>query len=69
MTLHIAHRRWHIGVLVLVLALAVFTIRSLWSLRSNKALVARLGEFVTLPAEEQAKERRKEVDAVLIAAS
>ena len=53
----------------LVLALAVFTIRALWSLRSNRALVARLGEFVTLPAEEQATERRKEVDALLLAAS
>ena len=53
----------------LMLALAIFTIRALWSLRSNKALVARLGEFVTLPAEEQAAERRKEVDALLLAAS
>jgi tight adherence protein B len=53
---------------VLMLALAVFTIRALWSLRSNRALVARLGEFVTLPAEEQAVERRKEVDALLAAA-
>ena len=53
---------------VLVLALLVFTIRALWSLRSNRALVARLGEFVTLPSEEQAAERRKEVDAVLLAA-
>ena len=41
-------------VVVLVLALVFFTLRALWSLRSNKALVARLGEFVTLPAEEQA---------------
>jgi tight adherence protein B len=56
-------------IVVLVLALAIFTIRALWSLRSNKALVARLGEFVTLPAEEQATERRKEVDALLLAAS
>jgi len=53
----------------LMVALAVFTVRALWSLRSNKALVARLGEFVTLPAEEQAAERRKEVDALLAAAS
>ena len=53
----------------LMLALAIFTIRALWSLRSNRALVARLGEFVTLPAEEQATERRKEVDALLLAAS
>ena len=53
----------------LMLALAFFTIRALWSLRSNRALVARLSEFVTLPAEEQAKERRKEVDALLLAAS
>jgi len=56
-------------VVALVIALVYFTLRSLWSLRSNKALVARLGEFVTLPAEEQAKERRKEVDALLLAAS
>ena len=48
-----------------ILALVVFTIRSLWSLRSNKALVARLGDFVTLPAEEQAAARRKEVDVLL----
>jgi tight adherence protein B len=53
----------------LMLALAVFTIRSIWSLRSNRALVARLGEFVTLPAEERAAERRKEVDVLLAAAS
>ena len=52
----------------LMLALVVFTIRSLWSLRSNKALVARLGEFVTLPAEEQAAARRKEVDLLLASA-
>ena len=56
-------------VVVLVLALAIFTLRSLWSLRSNRALVARLGEFVTLPAEERATERRKEVDALLLAVS
>jgi tight adherence protein B len=52
-------------VVIFVLALGVFTLRSLWSLRSNRALVARLGEFVTLPAEEQAAERRKEVDLLL----
>ena len=51
----------------LMLALVVFTLRSLWSLRSNKALVARLGDFVTLPAEERAAERRKEVDELLAA--
>ncbi|MCZ7590602.1 MAG: type II secretion system F family protein [Gaiella sp.] len=56
-------------VVALVLALAVFTIRAVWSLRSNKALVARLGEFVTLPAEEQAAARRKEVDHLLAAAN
>ena len=49
----------------LMLALVVFTVRSLWSLRSNKALVARLGDFVTLPAEERATERRREVDELL----
>jgi tight adherence protein B len=53
---------------LLVVGLAVFTVRALWSLRSNRALVRRLGEFVTLPAEEQAAERRKEVDALLAAA-
>jgi tight adherence protein B len=53
----------------LVLGLVVFTIRSIWSLRSNKALVARLGEFVTLPAEERATERRREVDILLASVS
>ena len=43
--------------------------RFFWNLRSNKALVARLGEFVTLPAEERAAERRKEVDLLLAAAA
>ena len=53
----------------LVLGLAFVAIRFLWNLRSNKALVARLGEFVTLPAEERAAERRKEVDHLLAAAA
>ncbi len=53
----------------LMIALVVFTIRSVWSLRSNRALVARLGEFVTLPAEEQAAARRKEVDLLLASVS
>jgi tight adherence protein B len=52
----------------LVLALLLFSLRSFWSLRSNKALVARLGEFVHLPAEEQATKRREEVDLLLAAA-
>jgi len=51
----------------LMVALVVFMVRSLWSLRSNKALVARLGEFVTLPAEEQATRRRQEVNELLAA--
>ena len=55
-------------IVALVLGLAFFVVRSLLSLRTNKALVARLGEFVTLPAEENAAERRKEVDALLLAA-
>jgi tight adherence protein B len=50
-----------------MLALVVFTVRSIWSLRTNKKLVSRLGEFVTLPAEEQATARRKEVDLLLAA--
>jgi tight adherence protein B len=55
-------------IVALVVALVIFTVRSLWSLRSNKALVARLGEFVTLPAEERAAARRQEVDLLLAAA-
>lgn len=39
--------------------------RSFWSLRDNKQLVKRLGEFVTLPDEQRASERRKEVDQLL----
>lgn len=53
----------------LVLGFAFLAIRFFWNLRTNKALVARLGEFVTLPAEEQAAERRKEVDLLLAAAA
>ena len=52
-------------VVFLILALLFFAIRSLLSLRSNKALVARLGEFVTLPEEQRAATRRKEVDQLL----
>jgi tight adherence protein B len=52
----------------LMLALFLFALRSFWSLRSNKALVQRLGEFVTLPAEEQAAQRRQEVTALLAVA-
>jgi tight adherence protein B len=53
-------------VVALVVGLAFFTIRSLLRLRTNRKLVARLGEFVTLP-EERAAERRKEVDLLLAA--
>ena len=51
----------------LVLGLIVLAIRSFWSLRTNKKLVQRLGDFVTLPEEENAAARRKEVDALLAA--
>ena len=54
-------------VVAVVILLAFFTIRSLLSLRQNKQLVSRLGDFVTLPAEERAAERRKEVDHLLAA--
>ena len=54
-------------VVFLVLALIAFAGRSFWSLRNNKRLVQRLGDFVTLPAEEDAAQRRKEVDALLAA--
>jgi tight adherence protein B len=55
-------------IVALVLGLGVLAVRFFWNLRSNKALVSRLGEFVTLPAEENAAERRKEVDQLLAAA-
>ena len=54
-------------VVAVVVLLAFFTIRSLLNLRQNKELVSRLGDFVTLPAEERAAERRKEVDQLLAA--
>jgi tight adherence protein B len=54
-------------VVALVVGLAFFTIRALLSLRTNRRLVARLGDFVSLPAEERATERRKEVDMLLAA--
>jgi tight adherence protein B len=52
----------------LVLALAYYALKSIWSLRRNKALVNRLGEFVTLPEEESARARRQEVNELLLAA-
>ena len=55
-------------VVVLVVGLVLLALRFFWNLRSNKELVARLGEFVTLPAEERAAERRKEVDHLLAVA-
>ena len=54
---------------LLVIGLVFLAFRFFWNLRTNKALVARLGEFVTLPAEERAAERRKEVDLLLAAAA
>ena len=54
-------------VVFLVLGLIVLALRSFWSLRTNKKLVQRLGDFVTLPEEENAAARRKEVDALLAA--
>ena len=53
--------------IVLILALLAFAARSFWSLRKNQQLVTRLGTYVTLPEEEQAAERRKEVDLLLAA--
>ena len=54
-------------VVAAILGLLALALRSFWSLRSNKDLVKRLGDFVTLPEEERASERRKEVDALLAA--
>jgi len=54
---------------LLVVGLVFLALRFFWNLRSNKALVARLGEFVTLPSEERAVERRKEVDLLLAVAA
>jgi tight adherence protein B len=53
------------AIIALVSLLVFFAVRSLLSLRSNRRLRARLGEFVTLPEEEQAALRRKEVDQLL----
>ncbi len=53
--------------IVLILALLAFAARSFWSLRKNEQLVKRLGTYVTLPEEERASERRKEVDLLLAA--
>jgi len=47
------------------LGLLVLAGRSFWSLRDNQQLVKRLGDFVTLPDEQRASERRKEVDQLL----
>ncbi len=55
-------------VVAVFLGLLFLAGRSFWSLRENKRLVRRLGDFVTLPEEERAKERRKEVDQVLLLA-
>jgi len=52
-------------VVAVFLGLLALAGRSFWSLRDNKQLVKRLGDFVTLPDEERAKERRKEVDQLL----
>jgi tight adherence protein B len=52
-------------VVAAILGLLALALRSFWSLRSNQELVKRLGEFVTLPTEQRASERRKEVDALL----
>ena len=54
-------------VVAAILGLLVLALRSLWSLRLEQDLVKRLGEFVTLPEEQRASERRKEVDALLAA--
>lgn len=56
-------------VIVLFLVLLVYTVRTLLRLRSNRRLVSRLGEFVTLPEEERARERRLEVTQILAAQS
>ncbi len=52
-------------VVAIILGLVAFTLRSMWGLRKNRELVSRLGDFVTLPEEEKAKARRKEVDDLL----
>ena len=58
---------WYLLPLVVfgVIGLAALALMQLLSLRNNKAFVQRMGDFVTLPAEERATERRKEVDALL----
>lgn len=52
-------------VVVLVMALVVYAMQTLLRLRTNRRLRRRLGDFVTLPEEERAQERREEVLALL----
>ena len=47
-----------------MLGLGVFTVRALWSLRSNKALVAPARRVRHAPPRRTRAERRKEVDAL-----
>jgi tight adherence protein B len=56
-----------VGIVALVGLLVYFAVRQLLSLRSNRRLRARLGEFVTLPEDEDAARRRREIDEVLAA--
>lgn len=54
---------------LLVVSLAAYALQMLLHLRSNRRLRARLGDFVTLPEEERARERQREVNDVLAVVS
>lgn len=57
-----------LAVAVGVVALLAYAVHHLLQLRANRRLRARLGEFVNLPEEERAQERRREVNELLTAA-
>jgi tight adherence protein B len=57
-----------VGIVIAVIALLGYAIHLFLRLRANRRLRSRLGDFVTLPEEERARERRREVTAFLAAA-
>ncbi len=57
-----------VGIAVAFVALIAYAIHLLLRLRANRKLRSRLGDFVTLPEEERARERRREVTEFLAAA-
>jgi len=54
-------------VIVLIAGLVFLAVETLLNLRGNRRLRVRLGEFVTMPEEQRAAERRRQVDQLLAA--